>query len=92
MYAVLGIVGKHFGLLPLQVQLTWETGEKERVRLPPNTWTGVAEWDSSDDEAEDHGEGWQNREVVLVAGTRPLGSVVEGAEAIIRVELRDLVL
>lgn len=85
-YAVLGIVGKKFGLLPMRLKLTWETGEKERVKPPANTWAGVREWDSSDDDADDFGDDWKEREVELVAGTRPLGTVVESAEAVIRVE------
>jgi len=85
-YAVLGIVGKQFDLLPMSLRLVWETGEKERVKPRANAWTGVQEWDSSDDEAEEDGQGWQEREVELVAGTRAIGTVVESAKAVIRVE------
>lgn len=84
-YAVLGLVGKQFNLLPMRLRLTWESGEKERLKPPPHTWNGVQEWDSSDEEADDMGGGWQDREVELIAGTRPLGTWIEGSEVVIRV-------
>ncbi|KAL1306855.1 hypothetical protein AAFC00_005508 [Neodothiora populina] len=86
-YAVMGIAGKHFGLLPMRLRLVWETGEKQRVASSTTTWTGIEDWDSSDEESDDKGSDLQEREVQLVAGTRPLGTVIEGNEAVIRTEI-----
>lgn len=86
-YAVLGIVGKRLGLLPLKLRLFWETGEKDPVKTAGGKVQGVQEWDSDEEETtEDKRVQWVEREVELVAGTRPLGTVVEKAEARLRVE------
>ncbi|KAI1468645.1 RNI-like protein [Daldinia caldariorum] len=99
-YAVKGIAGKLFGLNPLGVRLTWETGEWD----PVGGFDDEVE-DSSDEEEEqekgeageavDTGEGspvdtktgkWVKREVELQDGPRQLGFCVDGLEAKIRVE------
>ncbi|KAI8958554.1 RNI-like protein [Daldinia sp. FL1419] len=101
-YAVKGIAGKLFGLNPLNVRLTWETGE----------WDPVAGFDDevedSSDEEEEQDEGevgevadaedgpqtdtktgkWVKREVELQDGPRQLGFCVDGLEVKIRVEAR----
>lgn len=86
-YSVLGIVGKHYGVLPLMLKLVWETGEKDPVsRSTTGGVQGVRDWDSEDEEGDSTGQEWMEREVELVAGTRPLGTIVEVSEASIRVE------
>lgn len=89
-YTVMGIVGQKFNLLPMRLRLFWETGEKERVKRPSNTWASVQEWDSSDEEADEVGDEWREREVELLQGTRPLGTWIESSEAMIRVELKPV--
>ncbi|KAK6948450.1 hypothetical protein Daesc_010216 [Daldinia eschscholtzii] len=101
-YAVKGIAGKLFGLKPLGVRLTWETGEWD----PVGGFDDEVE-DSSDEEEEQEqaeiGEAtdtggdaqvdtktgkWVKREVELQDGPRQLGFCVDGLEAKIRVEAR----
>lgn len=85
-YALLGRVGKRLDISPLKVQLAWETGERDPVRKGGEGGEAPEEWDSSDEEDEG-GEGeWVAREVRLVAGTRMVGSYLEGREARVRVE------
>lgn len=86
-YKVHGILGRRLGVEPLQLRLILETGEKDRVDMA--TWNGVEEWDSDEEDAEEDGEEWKEREEELVAGTRPLGTFVDGYKARIRVELKD---
>ncbi|KAI5250399.1 hypothetical protein E4T43_00340 [Aureobasidium subglaciale] len=87
-YKVHGVIGRRLGVEPYKLRLILETGEKDRVDMA--TWNGVEEWDSDEDDAEDVGEEWKEREEELVPGTRPLGTFVNGRKARIRVELRDL--
>lgn len=86
-YKVLGILGRRLDLAPTQLRLVLETGDKDRVDT--SAWQGVCEWDSDEEDAEDVAEEWREREEELVAGTRPLGTFVQGQEARIRVELRE---
>ncbi|THW77333.1 hypothetical protein D6D19_02350 [Aureobasidium pullulans] len=85
-YKVHGVIGRRLGLEPTQLRLILETGEKDRVDMA--TWNGVEAWDSDEEEAESVGEEWKEREEELVAGTRPLGTFVDGQKARIRVELK----
>ncbi|KAK5134122.1 hypothetical protein LTR08_006897 [Meristemomyces frigidus] len=90
-YAVLGAVGKRLAVMPLQLRLVWETGERDPLAL--NDGNAPEWWDSSDDEAEGDGAVGAEmemgaREVELVAGTRALGTWVEGQKARVRVEVR----
>ncbi|OCK78795.1 RNI-like protein [Lepidopterella palustris CBS 459.81] len=92
MYSVLGLVGKKVGLPPMKLRLVWETGD----------WVGVGKavgggeeaWDSesSVDDWEGGGEkeGGERvpREVEMVAGTRLVGTWIDGMEATVRVELK----
>ena len=90
-YTLLGIVGKHFAIPVRSLKLIWETGERDPIRPAMTGAVGLQEWDSEDEE-EDGGnqdDQWVNREVELVAGTRPLGTIVESAEARIRVEEKN---
>lgn len=88
-YALHGRVGKDMeGVLPLNLKLVWETGERDPVRMGGDGSEAPEWWDSSDEEDRD-GEGeWVAREVELVAGTRMVGSYFEGREARVRVEAR----
>lgn len=87
-YGVLGIVGKHLNLPPAQLHLVLETGEKDRVGQSASDWQGVQEWDSDEEETDRLGAEWKEREIELVAGTRPFGTLAEHSEALIRVELK----
>ncbi|OCL12900.1 tubulin-specific chaperone-like protein E [Glonium stellatum] len=88
-YSALGIVGKKFGLPPMKLRLVWETGD-----WVPAGWDALAvgtAWDSESSEEEDEkGLGVERipREVELVAGTRTVGTWVDGVEANVRVELK----
>nr|POE54888.1 tubulin-specific chaperone e [Quercus suber] len=94
-YTILGLIGKRLGVSPLRLRLVWQTGERD----PPSVQTDDASpevWDSSDDEELSGGLGlagasWTEREVELVAGTRALGTYIEGPEATIRVEVRNAI-
>jgi hypothetical protein len=85
-YTVLGIVGKHFGIKPLQCRLVWETGDWMSAR---KTMMGIGaeDWDSDDSEAEIGMERIM-REVEVVPGTRSIGTWVDGMEATVRVEVK----
>ncbi|KAI5209781.1 hypothetical protein AUEXF2481DRAFT_5945 [Aureobasidium subglaciale EXF-2481] len=87
-YKVHGVIGRRLGVEPYKLRLILETGEKDRVDMA--TWNGVEEWDSDEDDAENVGEEWKEREEELVPGTRPLGTFLDGRKARIRVELKDL--
>ena len=86
-YSVQGVVGKHFGLQPWKLRLTWETGEWD-FRSSGAAANGDEEWDSEDEESQmgmiDSEKA--KREVELVPGTRPVGTWIEGDEVNIRVE------
>lgn len=86
-YKVHGILGRRLNVEPTHLRLILETGEKDRVDMA--TWNGVEEWDSDEEDAEEVGEEWKEREEELVPGTRPLGTFVDGSKARIRVELRS---
>lgn len=89
-YSLLGIVGKRLGIVPLQLRLVWETGERDPVGKDRG-YTGPEWWDSSDEEEDDelrNSDAFVAREVELVAGTRPIGTYFEGREARVRVELK----
>lgn len=93
-YRVKGLVGRMFGIPPLDSKLVWETGEWDPV-------AGYEEWEdsSSDDDedqmieakastsAEEKGK-WMKREVEIQESTRKIGFCVDGMEVKVRVELR----
>ncbi|EME89478.1 uncharacterized protein MYCFIDRAFT_210106 [Pseudocercospora fijiensis CIRAD86] len=86
-YTLLGMVGRRLGISPLKLRLVLETGEKDPIGK--NNGDGTLEWwDSDEDEAVvmDDGANLVAREVELVAGTRALGTYIEGREVSIRVE------
>ncbi|KAK0928587.1 hypothetical protein LTR29_017337 [Friedmanniomyces endolithicus] len=95
-YALLGIVGKKLGILPLTLRLVLETGERDPVSRESASYQGP-DWWCSDSEDEDdclpangvdERSSWAAREVEMCAGTRAVGTYVEGAEARVRVEAR----
>ncbi|KAK4980803.1 hypothetical protein LTR66_010356 [Elasticomyces elasticus] len=94
-YNVLGMVGKHYGMPPMQLRLVLETGERDPAAREMGGTYQVDEWDSSDEEVNAPGgsnarEGtmWVEREEEMVAGTRAVGTYVEGTSAKVRVERR----
>ncbi|KAF2770856.1 hypothetical protein EJ03DRAFT_56643 [Teratosphaeria nubilosa] len=93
-YDLLGMLGKRLGAMPLKFRLVHETGEKDPVRSGGAGEEGLEWWNSSDED-EDGGlsrdsrskaEQWVEREVELVAGTRAIGTYIEGSSARVRVE------
>ncbi|TKA82906.1 hypothetical protein B0A55_01163 [Friedmanniomyces simplex] len=99
-YALLGNVSKKLGVLPLRLRLVLETDERDPVSSGPAAYEGPDWWcsDSDDEDAESQdtlrakeaqGQNlWAMREVEMRAGTRALGTYVEGADARVRVEAR----
>lgn len=84
-YSVMGYVGKRLGVAPMKIKLVWETDE----------WDPIQEGSGSDDDADsseysNNSESHRNmvkREVVIVAGTRAIGTWIDGSEARVRIEL-----
>lgn len=88
-YALLGIVGKKLNVAPLKLRLVWQTGERDPVGQDGG-YTGPEWWDSSDEEDRPTAATIGNsvaREVMLVAGTRAVGTYIEGRKAHVRIEL-----
>ncbi|KAK4960705.1 hypothetical protein LTR28_005010, partial [Elasticomyces elasticus] len=92
-YNVLGMVGKHYGMPPMQLRLVLETGEQDPAARKMGGTYQVDEWDSSDEEVDATGglnarEGimWVEREEEMVAGSRAVGTYVEGTSGKVRVE------
>jgi len=88
-YSALGIVGKKFGLPPMKLRLIWETGDwvpaGQDALAVDTAWDSESSGDEGDKEM---GTERVSREVELVAGTRTVGTWVDGVEANVRVELR----
>lgn len=88
-YSALGIVGKKFGLPPMKLRLIWETGDwvpaGQDALAADTAWDSESSGDEGDKET---GTERVSREVELVAGTRTVGTWVDGVEANVRVELR----
>ncbi|KAK0880975.1 hypothetical protein LTR87_005282 [Friedmanniomyces endolithicus] len=95
-YALLGIVGKKLGVIPLRLRFIMETGEQDSVARESASYQGPHWWCSdSEDEDDclptdevDERTSWAMREVEMFAGTRAVGTYVEGTEARVRVEAR----
>ncbi|PVI08553.1 hypothetical protein DM02DRAFT_5528 [Periconia macrospinosa] len=88
-YTLLGIVSQNFQIKPRACKMVWETGE----------WMPVASEDIYDDgeasetslsEKNDESPAFSkvSREVVIIPGTRGVGTWIEGNEAVIRIEAR----
>ncbi|KAF4632544.1 hypothetical protein G7Y89_g5575 [Cudoniella acicularis] len=91
-YRVKGIVGRMFGLPPLNIRLTWETGQWDPVAgYEENEDSSDDEWDEKIEDAlvktanAKRGK-WMEREVEIEDSTRQVGFCVDGSEAKIRVE------
>ncbi|WPG99712.1 Hypothetical protein R9X50_00253100 [Acrodontium crateriforme] len=93
-YTVLGVVGKRLGAMPLSLNLTLETDERDPIGQHKDGYSGP-QWCESDAESDeelgakeggDSGDAeWIQRTVKLIPGTRTLGTYIEGREARIRV-------
>lgn len=86
-YTVMGLVGKHFGIMPIKCKLIWETGDWMHVKRSVTDF-GEDDWDS-DEEGEERQADRVMREVEVVPGTRSIGTWIDGSEAIVRVEVKD---
>ncbi|KAK3646533.1 hypothetical protein LTR22_014296 [Elasticomyces elasticus] len=101
MYAILGVVGKKLGVMPLRLRFVLETGEQDPVGIASEGYGGPEWWHSDDEDSADedgrvasHASGtdqasWIAREVEMPPGTRALGTYVEGMAARVRVEARQ---
>ncbi|GAB7338979.1 hypothetical protein MBLNU457_5648t1 [Dothideomycetes sp. NU457] len=87
-YSVFGFVGKRIGILPKDLSLIWETGEKDPMMPAIKGKQGVQEWDSEDEDDGHATAQWVDRETELVPGTRAIGTVIERPEARIKVLVR----
>ncbi|KAF2761645.1 hypothetical protein EJ05DRAFT_507289 [Pseudovirgaria hyperparasitica] len=85
-YSTLGLIGKELCLPPLSLRLFWETGEWDVVSkdqgLEEEDWDSEAEDEDGDDQER------VQRVVELVAGTRLVGTWVEGDEVRMLVRLK----
>lgn len=87
-YAVLGRLGKYFGLSPMNMELVWETSEWDVAAARANGEDGL--WDSEEEEEDDNVTSMgKKREVEVTAGTKGIGDWIEGSEAKMRIGLRD---
>lgn len=85
-YALYGLVGKKLDIMPVNLRLVWETDERDPISHR-HEYQGPEWWDSSDDENETTHEAWTMRSVYLIPGTRPIGTYLEGQQAIVGVQL-----
>ncbi|KAJ8112900.1 hypothetical protein OPT61_g4845 [Boeremia exigua] len=85
-YTTLGIVGRQFGLMPMDFRLIWETGDWMPAK---RTMADVEdeEWESEDSDSE-MAVGKVMREVEITPGTKSIGTWIDGMEATVRVELK----
>jgi hypothetical protein len=86
-YTALGVVGKQFGVTPMNCRLIWETGDWMPAR---RTMADIEDedWDSEDSEDET-ATGKVMREVEITPGTRSIGTWIDGMEATVRVEFKN---
>lgn len=84
-YTVLGMVGRHFGIKPMECKLLWETGDWMPAKSAMVDFD-EDEWDSEDSEKEDKMDRVM-REVEVVPGTRSIGTWIDGSDAVVRVEI-----
>lgn len=85
-YTVLGVVGKHFGVMPMDCKLVWETGDWMPAR---RTMADVEDdWDSEDSQDET-ATSRVMREVEITPGTRSIGTWIDGMDATVRVEVKN---
>lgn len=89
-YNTLGVVGKRFGLPPTRTKLVWMTGEWDPAVTNTTPEDSLWDSDSGDETTDQTADGEVSRvykEVHLVAGTRMIGTWIEGSKATIRVEM-----
>ncbi|KAF1364707.1 tubulin-specific chaperone-like protein E [Lizonia empirigonia] len=85
-YTVLGVVGKQFGVMPMDCKLVWETGDWMPAR---RTMADVEDdWDSEDSQDET-ATSRVMREVEIIPGTRSIGTWIDGMDATVRVEVKN---
>ena len=96
-YTLKSVVGKLFDVEPMHLRLIHETDEFDPVKETVNEddkWEVEGDYEDSEDVAMEGTDTrvatMARREVEIVDGTRTLGQWVDGAEARIRVEERDL--
>lgn len=96
-YRIKGIVGRLFGVRPMECKLIWEMGEWDPVgREEDDVWSCSEEEGDDDDQSRSRAEAdneksrgkWVKREVELVDGTKDVGFWIDRREARIRVEPR----
>lgn len=90
-YSVLGLAARSFGIMqPWRLKLTWETGEWDEAKRGEAVYE---DYSDSDDEIVGVESGGRSkkvpRDVELKAGTRTIGSWIDGDEARIRLEIPD---
>ena len=85
-YTVLGVVGKQFGVMPMNCRLIWETGDWMPARRTMAD-VGDEDWDYEDSEDES-ATSKVMREVEIAPGTRSIGTWIDGKDATVRVELK----
>ncbi|KAI9700184.1 MAG: hypothetical protein M1820_006852 [Bogoriella megaspora] len=85
-YSVMGYVGKQLGIPPMRVKLVWETDEWDPVK---SKTTGSDSEDEEEIATPRRKATMVKREVVIVAGTRSIGTWIECRKARVRVELKD---
>ncbi|KAH7114492.1 hypothetical protein B0J11DRAFT_541114 [Dendryphion nanum] len=88
-YTLLGIVGKHYKVSPMKCKLVWETGDW--MPAPRAAHESDEDFNTEDNEEDSDGEDKFRgdsvmREVEIVAGTRTIGTWIDGMEAIVRVD------
>ena len=105
-YRLKGIVGRLFTFSPMFCRLIWETDEWDPIGGLDDGWSvSESDEDESSDfemggamgsgtsnksNKNENRKGWQRREIELVDSMRPVGFWLEGKEARVRVEPREL--
>lgn len=84
-YTLLGVVGKHFGFMPMACKLIWETGDWVPAR---RTMADVEKDEDSEDSEDEAATTKVMREVEITPGTKSIGNWIDGMEATVRVELK----
>jgi len=92
LYNVHGLLSRRLNLSYTLFNLIWETGEKEPPAYIIAKRKVVEEWNSDDEfdcEGDDMNNDWVDREVELKPSTRPIGTIVDKKDIIIRIEKRS---
>ncbi|KAF1956065.1 tubulin-specific chaperone-like protein E [Byssothecium circinans] len=88
-YTLLGVVCREFRAKPRACKLVWETGDwmfaAKEVVDDEEDWTSGSESDEGEEKVKPNSV---MREVEIVPGTRSIGTLVEGSEAIVRLEVK----